>query len=118
MENKLRVWWNPQIGAVEESFYVPVESIEEAKKIIEILSAYDLYQLQSRIKGDFANTGGLQIYNTEVADYEDWWLETEDDYFEDIDDYISTTDNAEKIDDFTRKLFEQIDYNKIELMTQ
>lgn len=117
MNNKLRVWWIPQIGAVDKGFYIPVGSVEEAKKIMDILSAYDLYQLQNGIKSDFANTGGLQVYNSEVADYEDWYLETEDDYFEDVNEYVSTTDNAKEIYNFEKELFKQIDWNLIERMT-
>ena len=30
--DKLRVWWIPQVGATEGSFYVPVETVEEGKK--------------------------------------------------------------------------------------
>lgn len=30
--DKLRVWWIPQAGATEDSFYVPVETVEEGKK--------------------------------------------------------------------------------------
>lgn len=30
--DKLRVWWIPQAGAIEEAFYVPVETVEEGKK--------------------------------------------------------------------------------------
>lgn len=57
------------------------------------------------------------MYNPETEDWEDWYLETEDDYFEDVDEYISSTDNAEKVDKFTNELFKQIDWEKIEGMT-
>ena len=30
--SKLRVWWIPQVGAISEAFYVPVQSVEEGKK--------------------------------------------------------------------------------------
>lgn len=115
--NKMRVWWIPQIGANNEAFYVPVQSVEEGKKVMDILAAYDAFQLQNRIKPDYTNTGGLQVYNPEIADYEDWYLETEYDYFDDVDEYLSTTDKVEEIDNFTSELFEQIDWEKIERMT-
>ena len=94
--NKMRVWWIPQIGASNEAFYIPV---------------------QNRIKPDYCNTGGLEIYNAETEEYEDWYFETEDEYFEDVDEYLSTTDKAEEIDNFTSELFKQIDWEKIERMT-
>lgn len=115
--NKIRVWWIPQIGASNKAFYIPVQSVEEGKKVMDILSAYDAYQLQNKIKPDYCNTGGLEIYNPETESYEDWYLETEDDYFDDIDEYLSTTDKAEEIDSFTNELFEQINWKKIERMT-
>ena len=30
--DKLRVWWISQVGATKDSFYVPVETVEEGKK--------------------------------------------------------------------------------------
>lgn len=116
MEQKLRVWWIPQVGAGSEAFYVPVKSVEEGKRVMNMLAAYDAYQLQNRIKPDYCNTGGLQVYNPEVADYEDWYLETEDDYFDDVDDYIDSTGNADEIDEFTHELFKQIDWDLIHKM--
>lgn len=118
MNNKLRVWWMPQIGATGETFHIPVQSVEEGKKVMDILSAYDAFQLQNRIKPDYANAGGLQVYNPETADWEDWYLATEEDFFEAVDEYISSTDNAEMIDNFTHELFAQIDWDKIEQMTR
>lgn len=37
--SKLRVWWIPQVGATEDSFYVPVETVEEGKKVMDMLTA-------------------------------------------------------------------------------
>ena len=113
MENKLRVWWNPQVGACDEAFYVPVQNVEEAKKVMDILAAYDAYQLQNNIKPDYCNIGGLQMYNQETGEYEDWYLETEDDYFDNVDDYIESTDKAEEIEEFTRELYKQIDWDTL-----
>lgn len=80
---------------------------------MDILAAYDAYQLQNRIKPDYCNAGGLEIYNPKTGDCEDWYFETEDEYFDDVDEYLSTTDKAEEIDSFTSELFEQIDWEKI-----
>lgn len=113
--NKMRVWWIPQVPM--KPFCVPVDTPEEGKKIMDILAAYDAFQLQNNVKPDYCNAGGLQMYNPETEDWEDWYLETEDDYFEDVDEYISSTDNAEKINEFTNELFKQIDWKKIERMT-
>lgn len=118
MENKLRVWWIPQVGAINEAFYVPVQSVEEGKKVLDMLATYDAFQLQNRIKPDYSNAGGLQVYNPEIADYEDWYLETEDDYFDDVDDYCEQCERAEELTEFNQALFKQIDWKKIEQMTR
>ena len=112
MENKLRVWWIPQVPM--KSFYVPVNTPEEGKNVMDILAAYDAFQLQNRIKPDYCNMGGLQMYDPETATWKDWYLETNDDYFDDVDEYISQSENAEKIEEFSDELFKQIDWDKIE----
>lgn len=111
--NKLRVWWIPQVGQFDKAFYISVDSPEEARKVLDILAAYDAYQLQNRIKPDYCNCGGLQMYNPDIADYEDWYLETDDDYFDDIDEYIETLNNAEEYEEFSKELFKQIDWDSI-----
>jgi hypothetical protein len=42
INKKLRVWWIPQIPG--EPFYVSVNSLEEAKLILNTLAEYDLFQ--------------------------------------------------------------------------
>lgn len=109
---KLRVWWIPQIGT--ETFYIPVESVEEGKKVMDLLAAYDMFQLQNDIKPDFSNVGGIEVF--EDNEWCDWHLETEDDYFEDVDEYCES-DACERRDELERfrvALFEQIDYEEIE----
>lgn len=72
--SKLRVWWIPQAGATEDSFYVPVETVEEGKKVMDMLAAYDAYQRQNRIKPDYCNCGGVQRWDEDSQDWEDWYL--------------------------------------------
>lgn len=45
--SKLRVWWIPQVG-MEQTFYIPVNSVEEGKKMIDVLAAYDAFQYQNK----------------------------------------------------------------------
>jgi hypothetical protein len=56
----LRVWWIPQVPMA--AFHVPVASLREAKLILDTLARYDLFQLEHRVKPDFCNAGGLQVY--------------------------------------------------------
>lgn len=72
--NQLRVWWIPQIPM--KSFYVPVASIDEAKKILTVLADYDIFQYENNVKPDYSNAGGLQVF--EDGDWFDWESEEGD----------------------------------------
>ena len=115
--SKLRVWWIPQVG-IEEAFYIPVESVEEGKKVIDLLAAYDAFQLQNKVKPDYLNVGGLQMLDEISQDWEDWYMETEDDFFVDVDDYCEKCERAEELTTFNQELFKQIDWKKIDRMTR
>ena len=69
-EIKFRVWWKPQIP-MNESFYVEVATSQEAKKVLDILAKYDLFQLENRIKPDFSNAGGLEVF--ENKQWSEWY---------------------------------------------
>ena len=56
LNNKLRVWWIPQVGS-SNRFYIPVKSVEEGKKVMDLLAAYDMFQLQNNIK-EFKQANG------------------------------------------------------------
>ena len=111
--SKLRVWWVPQVPM--KSFYIPVETPEEGKKILDMLGAYDLFQLQNNVKPDFCNIGGLQMWDEEEQDWCDWYIETEYDYFDDLDEYCSSDEceRKEELEEFSSELFSQIDYSKL-----
>lgn len=79
---RLRVWWIPQIPG--KPFRVPVADPTEAKKILQVLAEYDLFQLKHNIKPDFCNAGGLEVYLGSVEGWETW-----------------TNENGEEIDEVT-----------------
>ena len=89
---KMQIWWCPQVGECEEHFYIPVHSVEEAKKIMDVLAYYDAYQMNQNIKGDYCNCGGLEVYDEVEQEWCDWYYESGsgDDYvyFDDVDEYI------------------------------
>ena len=62
MKEKLRVWWNPQLGRGIEPLYIPVNSVEEGIKLMDLLSAYDAFQFQNNVKPDYINVGGIEMY--------------------------------------------------------
>ena len=70
----LRVWWIPQIG-YDAIFYVPVKSIEEGCKMMDTLAAYDAFQFDNRIKSDYSNVGGIQMYYDDNGEGEHGWCD-------------------------------------------
>jgi hypothetical protein len=70
----LRIWWIPQVPM--EAFYVYIQSLVEAKKILTVLADYDMFQYNNNVKPDYCNVGGLQIYEKEEGEWLDW--ESED----------------------------------------
>ena len=74
----LCVWHIPQVPG--EPFQVKVDSVKEAKQLINVLDTYDLFELDHRIKPDYCNATGLNVY---VADsdgegnpgWETWYSE-------------------------------------------
>lgn len=71
-EGDLRVWWKPQVPMT--SFLVPISSIEEGVKLMNVLADYDAFQLMHNVKPDYCNAGGIIIYRD--GEWEDW--ESED----------------------------------------
>ena len=114
--SKLRVWWIPQVG-IEEAFFVPVETVEEGKKVMDMLATYDAFQLQNRVKPDYTNVSGLQMWDEEEKEWCNWYMETESDFFEDVDEYCEQCEKAEELVAFNKELFKQIDWDKIKSMT-
>jgi hypothetical protein len=77
-DGDLQVWWIPQLRM--KSFDVPVNSIIEALLIIDTLGKYDAFQFENRIKPDYCNTGGLNVWENGE------WCEWENDVGLQIDD--------------------------------
>lgn len=100
---RLRVWHIPQVPG--KPFYVYTDDIREAKKIMDILAAYDLFQLENRIKPDFTNVNGVQMWDEAENDWIDWDIETEDDYFDNVNEYL---EDDEELNEFSKKLFGQL----------
>jgi hypothetical protein len=74
-EGDLKVWWIPQVPG--KSFEVPVASVDEARKLLDVLARYDSFQYQHRIKPDYCNAGGLVVL--EDGEWTDWANEWGDD---------------------------------------
>ncbi len=60
IEGALRVWHIPQIPC--KPFHVAVTSPREAALMLRVLADYDLFQLEQRIKPDYSNAQGLEVF--------------------------------------------------------
>ncbi len=56
----LRVWHIPQVPG--KPFRVDVATLREAVLLLRALADYDLFQLRHRIKPDYANAQGLEVF--------------------------------------------------------
>lgn len=77
----MRVWHIPQIPG--KAFHVSVGNPEEAKKILDVLAYYDLFQFENRIKPDYCNAAGLEVF--EDGEWCEWYSEDG----ESIDEYLN-----------------------------
>ena len=93
---ELRVWWIPQVPM--KPFHVPVDSIQEAVKIMDTLAQYDLFQFENNIKPDYCNTGGVEEFNTEHSEWVSWYDEETD-----IDNPIDYIEHIESLKSRKRK---------------
>lgn len=75
-EGDLRVWWIPQVPM--DAFHVRVDTIDKAALIIKTLAEYDDFQYKNRVKPDYTNAGGLEVFE------DGEWCEWYDDEGEDI----------------------------------
>ena len=78
-EGDLRVWHIPQVPM--KPFFVAVASIEEGKRICEILADYDLFQYRNKIKPDYASAQGISVYREDLDGElgEPGWIDVEED---------------------------------------
>lgn len=60
------------------------------------------------------NYSGNRLIHTE---WEDWYMEIDENYFDDVDDYCEQCEKADELEEFKSELFEQIDWDKIHRMT-
>lgn len=83
----LKVWWVPQVPM--KAFEVPVKDIKEAAKVLQLLASYDAFQFENRVKPDYSNAGGLNVFNPIYVDEEcDGWITWYSENGEDIDDVM------------------------------
>lgn len=83
-QGDLRVWWIPQVPM--RAFRVCVDSVKEGVLLIDTLGKYDIFQLENRIKPDFCNAGGLEMYDH--GEWSDWYFEGDTGYWDDPKEFL------------------------------
>jgi Superinfection exclusion gene product 17 len=78
-DGSLQVWWIPQVPM--KPFRVRVADLEQAAFLLDILAAYDFFQYEENVKGDFCNAGGVNVF--EEGEWMTWYdKETGEDFDE------------------------------------
>jgi hypothetical protein len=88
----LQIYWFPQVGG--KMFTYPVDSLEHAVSMLDMLAKYDLFQFENKIKGDYTNHGGLQIWSKDDGSGMPGWVEW--------------NPEEEQIDEFEEGLFPEV----------
>ena len=83
-KDDLQVWWIPQVPM--KAFLAPVKNIDEAILLLDTLAKYDLFQYENKVKGDYANTGGLNVFE------DGEWVAWESEDYESIDEIMRKND--------------------------
>ncbi|TET79860.1 MAG: superinfection exclusion protein [Candidatus Heimdallarchaeota archaeon] len=89
--NELRVWWVPQMPM--QPFYVEVGTVKEGVKLMDILADYDNFQYDNNIKGDYSNTGGIEIF-ADNEEWEAWEHESEIGFFDNPREYLEVLEDV------------------------
>lgn len=84
IERRLRIAHFPQIPC--KPFYVDVDSLEEAKKIMDTLAFYDLFQYENNIKPDYCNICTLEMWDETEKEWCSWY--DEETGIDDINEYF------------------------------
>lgn len=81
---ELRVCHYPQVNCM--AFVTKVENLKEAKLLSDVLAAYDLFQLEQKIKPKYSNVTVVEMWDEENQDWIPWYdVETG---IDDIDEYL------------------------------
>lgn len=114
--DKLRVWW---LSCIEKPFFIPVESVEEGVKILDLLTVYEAFQVQNgRVKVDYRIGGGLQVWSNETNEWIDCHIKTNEVHYRNMEDYYNQSQKDKDTSIFIKSLAEQINWKKIKEITE
>ena len=72
-EIKMRIWHMPQVGVKNCTFKVDVKNTDEAALLLNTLWDYDNFQFEKRLKPDFSNTSGLEYWDDEDQEWQEYY---------------------------------------------
>ena len=108
---KLRVTHIPQVGSDVGAFYVPVQSPEEAVKVMGILAAYDEFQFEHNVKPDFTNFSYLEMFDEEEHEWVGWEYVDDENYFDSAEEYVEElSDQKAEVNKFWKAIFSQVHF--------
>lgn len=70
-EGDLRIWYVPQVPG--KAFKMSVDSVKEGHLVLDILYNFSLFESENRIKPDYADAGGIEIYESDGTGGLDWF---------------------------------------------
>ena len=86
----LRVWHIPQVPG--KPFYVGVDTLQEAQRLLNVLANYELFQYKNKIKPYYCNAAGLERYEVNGGSGKPGWWEWYDEETGDcIDEWVDPT---------------------------
>jgi|SRR6185312_13488986 len=76
LHGDLRVWWIPQVPMTP--FHVDVEDYEQGQFVLDLLANYDMFQFKNKVKPDYSNVGGIQVWiEDDDPEFEDGWVDVD-----------------------------------------
>ena len=107
---KMRVWF--MIMSLETPFYVPVETIEDARRAMDILGSYSQYLVNKEAISDHCNACGVEVYDEESGEWEDWYYEDSENYYDDVDLYIEEmSPDSIALEKFQKEVYSQVHFD-------
>ena len=108
--NKMRVWF--MIMGLGTPFYVPVETVEDAQRAMDILGSYSQYLVNKEVMSDHCNACGVEVYDEESGEWEDWYYDYDGFFYDDVDSYIEEmSPESISLATFQKEIYSQVRFD-------
>lgn len=81
-EGDFRVWYIPQVPMA--AFTVDVSDYATGRELLEVLGRFSLYEYIHRVKGDYADAGGISRWESDGYGGFDWCDVDEDEMAQEL----------------------------------